>query len=328
VKPKPLILACLIACILTSSCVVAERYPSRPIRVIVPLGAGGSVDILARSIGAELAKRLGQPVVIENKLGGGTLLGAEEVAHSSPDGYTLLAAPSGTLTIEPALHKKLPYDPLKSFVPIALYVSVPSVLVVNPSVPANSVSELITYVKQRPGKISYSAATVGGDYHLTGEIFKHDAGIDMAPVFYSQGGTAALDDIIAGTVPLGFADCGIARPLIAAKEIRALGVTSSARVPTLPDVPTIAESGLPGFEVVSWHMLLAPAGTPNEIVDRLRTELKAIFAEPQMKARMRALGLIPLDTPIPPVAELRAFLASEIARWGKVARQTGLSGSM
>lgn len=323
-----LMLLGLISFVVAPSAIAAESYPNHPIKLVVPLGAGGSVDILARSYGAELAKRLGQPVVIENKPGGGTLVGAEYVAHAAPDGYTLLVAPSGTLTIEVALHKKLPYDPLKDFVPIALYVKLPSVLVVNSSLPINSVAQLIAYVKARPGKVSYAASTVGGVYHLTGEIFKHEAGINMVPVFYREGGTAALDDVLSGILPLGFADPGIARSLLATQKIRALGVTSSVRVPAMPNVPTIAASGLPGFDVVSWHMLLAPAGTPPAIVERLQRALKAIFAEPEQQQRMRGMGLIPIDKTTPPVPELRNFIASEIARWGKVVQQAGLTGSL
>lgn len=304
----------------------AGSYPDQPIRLVVPLGAGGSVDVMARSYGAELSKRLGQPVVVENKPGGGTLIGAGYVAHSNPDGYTLLAAPSGTLTIAVALHKTLPYDPLKSFVPIALYAEVPSVLVVNSSLPVHSVAELISYVKARPGKISYAAATVGGVYHLTGSIFEQEAGIKMTPVFYSQGGTAALNDVLSGVVPLGFADIGVARSLPATKKIRALGVTSSVRVPALPDVPTIAASGLPGFDVVSWHMVLAPAGVPQHVIELLRSNLRAVFAEANQKERMREIGLIPVKSATPSTAALQKFMAAEINRWGKVIRQVGLAG--
>ncbi len=303
----------------------ASGYPDRPIRLVVPLGPGGSVDVMARSYGAELSKRLGQPVIVENKPGGGSLIGAGYVAHSDPDGYTLLAAPSGTLTIAVALHKTLPYDPLKSFVPIALYADVPSVLVVNSSLPVNSVAQLISYVKARPGKVSYAAATVGGVYHLTGSIFEQEAGIKMTPVFYSQGGTAALNDVLSGVLPLGFADIGVARSLLATKKIRALGVTSSVRVPALPDVPTIAASGLPGFDVVSWHMVLAPAGLPQHVIELLRSNLKEVFAEASQKERMRAIGLIPIDESTPSTTTLQKFMATEITRWGTVIRQVGLA---
>ncbi len=327
-KLARLVLTILIAWILAPYSGKADSYPSHPIKLIVPLGAGGSVDILARSIAADLSKRLGQSIIIENRPGGGTLIGAADVARAPPDGYTLLAAPSGTLTIEVALHKSLPYDPIKDFIPLARYVNVPCALVVNSSLPVKSVSELIAYVKKRPGKISYSAATIGGVYHLTGEIFKREAGISMTPVFYREGGTAALNDVLANVVPVGFADAGVARSLLTTKKIRALGVTSSVRVPALPNVPTIAESGLPNFDVVSWHMLLAPAGTPKPVVERLRDELKVVLAQPDTRNRMQALGLLPVADPTPPVPVLRAFVASEIARWGKVVRQVGLAGKL
>ncbi len=294
---------------------------------MVPLGAGGSVDLMARSIAAELGARLGQPVVVENKPGGGTVIGAAYVAQATPDGYTLLAAPSGTFTIEAALHKELSYDPMKDFVPVAHYVDLPTGLVVNASLPVDSVADLIAYIKARPGKISYAASTVGGVYHLTGEIFKREAGVSMTPVFYRDGGPAALNDVLSGVLPLGFSDIGVARSLLATNKIRVLGVTSAASSPVLPNVPPIAAT-LPGFNVVSWHMIAAPAGVPPAIVARLQNELKAILDEPQQKERMRTLGLIPVDAPTPPVPQLKEFLANEIARWGKVVQQAGLAGSL
>jgi tripartite-type tricarboxylate transporter receptor subunit TctC len=328
VKRRDLLLAGLAWAAVAPGNAWAESYPSRPIKLIVPLGAGGSVDLMARSCAAGLSKQLGEPIVVENKPGGGTVIGATDVAHATPDGYTLMVAPSGTFTIEVALHKELPYDPMKDFVPIAHYADLPSVLVVNSALPINSVQELIAYVKERPGKISYAASTVGGVYHLTGEIFKHDAGLTMTPVFYRQGGPAALNDVLSGVLPFGFSDIGVARSLLTTNKIRALGVTSTIRVPALPNVPTIAESGVPGFNVVSWHMLVAPAGVPSDIIERLRIALAAVFADPEQKERMRSIGLIPIDTPTPPTEELRKFLAAEIARWTKVVQQANLAGTM
>lgn len=326
-KLQRLLFAALACYLLAASCASAGTYPSQPIKLVVPLGAGGSVDLMARSIAAELGARLGQPVVVENKPGGGTVIGAAYVAQATPDGYTLLAAPSGTFTIEAALHKELSYDPMKDFVPVAHYVDLPTGLVVNASLPVNSVADLIAYIKARPGKISYAASTVGGVYHLTGEIFKREAGVSMTPVFYRDGGPAALNDVLSGVLPLGFSDIGVARSLLATNKIRVLGVTSAASSPVLPNVPPIAAT-LPGFNVVSWHMIAAPAGVPPAIVARLQNELKAILDEPQQKERMRTLGLIPVDAPTPPVPQLKEFLANEIARWGKVVQQAGLAGSL
>jgi len=305
---------------------LADTYPSRTITIVIPLGAGGAMDNIARIIADKLSQRLHTTVIVENKPGGGMVIGANAVAKAAPDGYTLMVAPSGAYVINPTLYKKLPYDPEKDFVPLSHYADIPFVLVVNPKLPVHSVKELIKYAKDNPGKLSYAASTIGAVIHLSGEILKHDAGIAMVSVPYSRGGPAALYDVVAGNVPVTFADPSLVPGMIQAGKIRAIGVSSPQRMPNLPDVPTVAEAGVPGFNAMSWHMIVAPAKTPKPIVDKLHDEIKAIIAEPAVHQQMLKLGLIPVDSP--PVAELRKFMASENARWGKIVKDAGIAGTM
>jgi tripartite-type tricarboxylate transporter receptor subunit TctC len=316
-------LAGMLMAAFTLSFAQAEDFPSRPITLVVPLGAGGAMDILARTFGPKLSERLGKPVIVENRTGGGTVIAAQSVAKAAPDGYTLLIAPSGTLTTNVALYKKLSYDP-KDFVPLVLYAKVPFVLVVTPSLPIRTVADLIAYAKEKPGQLSYASTGTGAAPHLAGELLKTIAGINLVHVPY-KGGPPALNDVIGGHVHLFFADPAISPPLIQDGKVRALGVTSLSRVGVLPEVPPLAETGLSGFEAVSWHMIVAPAGTPPEVVTRLRNELKAVIALPEVQAEITKIGLIPVDSP--PVDELKHFLDSEIVRWGQLVQQVGIAGS-
>jgi tripartite-type tricarboxylate transporter receptor subunit TctC len=302
----------------------AQDYPTRPVTLVVPLAAGGAMDIIARSFGPKLAERLGKSVIIENRTGGGTVTGAMAVANAAPDGHILLIAPSGTLTTNVTLYKKLPYDPVKDFAPVALYTQVPFVLVSNPSLPVKTLPELIKYGKDNPGKLSFASTGTGAVPHLAGEILRSMAGIEMTHVPY-RGGPPALNDVIAGHVHMFFADTAITPPLLKDGKIRALGVSSSTRAGVLPDVPTIAEAGLPGFEAVSWHLIVAPAGTPKEIVNKLHAELKSVMASPDIRQQMVEMGLIPIDTPS--VDELQRFVGREIVRWGKIVQQVGIAGT-
>jgi putative tricarboxylic transport membrane protein len=301
----------------------AQDYPSRPITVLVPLGAGGAMDIIVRSIAPKLTERLGKSVVVENRVGAGTVLAANDVAHGAADGYTLLIAPSGTLTTNATLYKNLYYNPLQDFGPVALYCQVPFVLVSNPSLSFKTVPELIAYGKANPGKLSFGSTGTGAVPHLAGELLKTMAGIDMVHVPY-KGGPPALNDVMAGNIQLFFADTAITPPLIEAGKIRALGVSSKARADVLPDVPPIADA-VPGFEAVSWHMVVARSGTPPAIVDRLHDEFKAVIKSPEIWQQMIKMGLIPVDTPS--VAELQNFVRSEVVRWGKIVQQVGLAGT-
>jgi tripartite-type tricarboxylate transporter receptor subunit TctC len=301
----------------------AQDYPTRPITLLVPLGAGGAMDIIVRSMAPKLSAQLGKSVVVENRVGAGTVLAANDVAHGTADGYTLLIAPSGTLTTNATLYKKLSYDPLQDFVPIALYCQVPFVLVSNPSLPFKTVPELIAYANANPGKLSFGSTGTGAVPHLAGEMLKSMAGIDMVHVPY-KGGPPALNDVMAGNIQLFFADTAITPPLIEAGKIRALGVSSKARADVLPDVPPIADA-VPGFEAVSWHMVVAKNGTPPAVVSRLHDEFKAVIKSPEIWQQMIKMGLIPIDTPS--VGELQNFVKAEVVRWGKIVQQVGLAGT-
>lgn len=308
----------------TAAAVSAQPYPARGITLVVPYAAGGGTDILARRLGQHLSDRLGKPVVIENRAGGGTVIAASAVAKGAADGYTLLVAPSGMLTINVTLYKQLPYHPTKDFTPIALISNVPFVLVINPSLPVRSIAELVAYAKARPGQLSYASPGTGTLGHLAAEHLKSLINIEMTAVPY-KGNMPALTDVVAGHVQLTFTDPAISPPLIREGKVRALGVTSLTRAAAVPDVPPLAEAGLPGFEAISWHMIVAPAGTPHEIVEKLRAEIKAVMALPEMKKEVAEIGLIPVDTP--PVDELRRFIDAETERWGKLIRQIGIAGS-
>jgi tripartite-type tricarboxylate transporter receptor subunit TctC len=303
----------------------AQTYPSKPITIVLPLGAGGSMDTISRTIAEKLSQRLGQPVIVENKPGGGMGIGARQVANADPDGHTLMIAPSGAYAINPTMYKSLPYNPEKDFVPISLYARIPFVLVVNPSFPAKTVKELVAHVKANPGKVSYAASTLGGVIHLAGVILNHDAGIKMTMVPYSRGGPAALNDVVAGHVPVTFADPSLAPGMIKAGKVRGLGVSSTTRMKTLPDLPTVAEAGVPGYEAISWHMMVAPKKTPKAVVDKVHAEMKAIMKLPDVLGRMERMGLEPIDTPS--VADLQKFMASENVRWGKIVTDAGIAGS-
>jgi len=301
--------------------VSAEDYPSHPVTILVPLSAGGAMDIIMRSMAPKLSERLGKPVLIENRTGAGTVLAANDVAHGTPDGYTLLDAPSGTLTTNVTLYRKLSYDPEKDFIPIALYCHVPFVLVTNPSQPYKTVPDLVAYAKANPGKLSFGSTGTGAVPHLAGEMLKSMAGIEMVHVPY-KGGPPALNDLMGDHIQLFFADTAITPPLIEAGKIRALGVSSKTRVDVLPNVPPIADS-LPGFDAVSWHLIVAQSGTPKPIVDKLHDDFKAVIKLPDIRQQMIGMGLIPIDTPS--VDELEGFVKSEIVRWGDVVRRVGIA---
>jgi tripartite-type tricarboxylate transporter receptor subunit TctC len=304
----------------------ADDYPSRPITLMLPLAAGGAMDILARAqFEPKLKERLGKPVVIENRTGGGTVIAATAVAKSAPDGYTLFFVPAGTLTTNATLYKKLPYDPGKDFTPIALTSSVAFVLVVNPSLPVHSVKELIDYVKARPGQLSFGSTGIGATPHLAVEMMMRDAGLKMTHVPY-RGMPQVVNDVVGNHVQMAFADPAGAPPLIKEGKLRALAVTSATRLPALPDVPPFAEAAnAPGFEAVSWHTLVAPAGTPDEIVQKLHGEMKRIMAMPEITGKINQLGLIPFDTPS--IADMQALIAADREKWGSMVRRLGLEGT-
>ena len=302
----------------------AQTYPTRPVTFVVPFAPGGGTEFLARLLGQRLEQRLGKPFVIENRPGGGGVTGAVSVARAAPDGYTLLMAPAPVMAINVSLHKKLPYDPAADFVPLALVVSSPYVLVVTPSLPVQSVSDLIALAKDKPGRLAFASAGPGTPHHLFPELFKSMTGIEMTHVPY-RGSLPALTDVAAGHVQLMFSDVPPALALINEGKVRALGVSTKERVAALPHLAPIAEQGVAGFDAASWQMVVAPAATPKDVVERLHAEIKAFMVQPEIKEQVFKMGLLPVDTPS--VANLQIFVRTEIAQWSKVVQQAGIAGS-
>lgn len=299
----------------------AQAYPTHPIRLVVPYPAGGAADILARVIGQKLSERLGEPMVIENRPGAGTAIGAKFVAKAPPDGYTILMGTVSSHAINPALTKDVGYDPVTDFAPISLVASLPFILDVNPSVPAHSVAELVALAKRQPGKLTFASAGIGTSNHLAGELFKSMAGIDIVHVPY-RGSAPALEDVIAGHVTMMFDLTITSLPQIAAKQVRALAITTPRRSRLAPDLPTVAESGLPGYAVDAWFGLFAPAKTPDSVVNRLNAETVAVMSLPDVRASLAKQGAEPLtSTP----ADFARYVRSELAKWTTVVHQSGIS---
>jgi tripartite-type tricarboxylate transporter receptor subunit TctC len=300
----------------------AQDYPARSVTIVVPFTPGGSTDILARMIGQRLEQRLGKSFLVENRPGAGMQIGTTAVAKSAPDGYTLLVAPSSAMAVNVTLYKKLPYDPVKDFAPIALLAHLPFVLVVNPSLPVKTVADLVQYAKERPGQLSFGSGGVGASHHLYVELLKSLAGIQMTHVPY-KGTLPALNDVVAGHIQLLFSDVPPALPLIRAAKVRALGVTTAKRIAVAPDVPPIAET-VPGYDSAPWQMLATRAGTPTAVVDRLHAEVNAIIAGADVQKQMIEIGLVPAAAVAP--SQLQRFLESEIVYWGKIVHQAGAAG--
>lgn len=303
----------------------ADTYPSRSITIMPLLAAGTGLDVTVRLYAEQLSQRLGKPVVVENKPGSAGLTGIAALKAAPADGYTLIVATSAVMAIRPTLLKSPPYDAQKDFIPIALYVKSPFILVVNPKLPIHSVSELIKYVKERPGQLSYSSSGVGGAPHLSGEYMKQRFGIDLAHVPY-RNSPQSIADVAAGHVALAFAEAGASLPLIRDGKLRALAVTSSTRLSTVPDLPPFGEAaGVPDFETVSWHVLLAPAGTPPDVVAKLHGEMKRIMEAPDMVKKVAGIGLIP--QPIISVDAQRQYIEAERTKWSALVKSLGLAGS-
>jgi tripartite-type tricarboxylate transporter receptor subunit TctC len=303
----------------------AQGYPAHPVTIIVPFTPAGSTDILARLLGQKLEQRLGKSFVIENRPGGGTLIAATAVAKAAPDGYTLMMAPSSTMATNAALYKKLPYNPTTDFVPLAGLARVPFVLVVNPSLPVHSLREFIQYALARPGQLSFASVGPGIPHHLFAEMLMSMTGIKMTHVPY-KGSAPALNDLIAGHIPMMFSDIPPAIGLLQAGQLRALGVSSATRVPAIADVPAIAEAGLPDFSAAGWHMLVAPAKTPRDIVEKLHTELVGILAQQDIKNEITQMGLLTFDNPS--LQGLQDFVKSEMVLWGNIVRRAGVAESL
>ena len=293
-------------------------YPNRPVHLIVPYTAGGGVDVVARSVAAELGRRLGQTVVVENKVGAGSNIGSDFVAKAAPDGYTLLMA-SPANAINMSLYRKMPYSTQRDLVPVALVGSVPSVLTVNPALPARTIQEFVALAKARPGTLNYGSGGSGTSEHLAAEMFKAMAGIDIVHVPY-KGGAAAMTDVMGGQINAMFSNQLGALPQIKAGGLRALGVADSTRSLPLPDVPTFAEAGYPDFLVTVWWGVMAPAGTPAEIVERLNKEINASLTAPELKNQFDSMGARAIGgTP----ASFGSFVAAEVTRWARAVKQSG-----
>ena len=296
----------------------AQSYPSKPIRVVVPATPGGAIDLAARTIGAKLTEAWGQPVVVENKGGAAGIVGSDSVAKAAPDGHTL-ALVASSHAINPSLYAKLPFDTVKDFAPVILTHVVPLVLVVNQALPAKSVNEFISYAKANPGKLSFASSGNGGAPHLSAELFKAMAGIDMLHVPY-KGSTAAHPDLLSGQVPIMFDTVVAIAPHVKSGRVRALGVTTTRRSAVLPDVPPISQAGLPGYDTSTWGGVLAPGGTPMEIVAKLNAEIARILKMPDVRERMMNAGSEPGGgTP----GQFKAFIDAEMIKWAKVVKDSG-----
>jgi len=309
---------------LTATGAVAQDYPNRPVTFVVPFTPGAATDILTRMLGAKLEERLGKPFVVENRPGAGTVIGSNSVAKSAPDGYTLLMATSTPMAINVTLHKNLPFNPATDFVPLGLVAQSPFVLIVNPSLPARTVPELIALAKERQGRMTFGSAGPGSPHHLFAELFKSMTGIQASHVAY-RGSVPALNDVVGGHIDFMFCDFASAAPMLQSGKVRPIGVSIATRIPAFPDIPTIAESGLPGYDVAAWFMVVAPARTPAPVVDRLHNELRQILAAADIQQRIAQLSLVPMAPQS--VAGMQDFVKSEIGRWGKVVHDAGIAGS-
>jgi tripartite-type tricarboxylate transporter receptor subunit TctC len=322
-----LLRSALIGCALLSLATApapAQDYPARPVTFVVPYAPGGSTDLFARLIAQKLEQRLGKPFVVENKPGASAIIAATAVARSPGDGYTLMMASSTPMALNVSVRKSLPYDPRVDLAPVALVARVPYVLVVNQDLPVHSVAELVKYIKDNPGKVSFGTPGTGTFHHLNAELFKSMFGLEMIHVPY-KGTVPALTDVMAGHIQFMFSDVPPALPLVAGGKLRALGVTTRQRVKAAPDIPPLAEVGMPGYDTASWHMVATQGQTPPEIVARLNAEIRGIVADPDIETRLVREGAIPQATPGPD--ELKEFVKTEIVRWGKIVQDAGIAGT-
>ena len=299
--------------------VLAQSYPSKSLRFIVPYPPGGGTDLLARALGKKLSEMWGQPVVIDNRAGAAGIVGTELAAKAPPDGYTIVLGFVGAISINPGLYSKLPYDPVKDFVPVTLATSYPLVLSVHPAVPARSVKELLALSKSKPGQLKFASGGTGTDAHLSGEMLKIMAGINIVHVPYKGIGPGVID-VLGGHVDMIFSAPPGVMPHVKAGKLRALAVTSAKRLPSLPDLPSIAESGLPAYDISGWYGVLAPAGTPKELVTRLNIDIVTALRLPDVTAQMAGMGLeITTSTP----EEFGMYIKTEIAKWTQVIKDSG-----
>ncbi|MFO1311847.1 MAG: tripartite tricarboxylate transporter substrate binding protein [Burkholderiales bacterium] len=318
---QPLVrLAAILALAALPPAILAQPYPSKPLRIVAPSTPGDAPDVIARLVADKLTTALGQQVVVENKPGAGGVVGSDYVAKSAPDGYTLIMGNAGSHGINAAVYSKLPYDIQRDFAPVSQVAVAPNVMVVNPSVPANTVAEFIAYAKANPGKLSYASGGNGSSAHMSMELFKSMAGVDIQHVPY-KGSSPALTDVVAGQVVVFIGNMPPTVPLIKAGKLRPLAVTTKSRSALMPELPTISEAGLPGYETVAWFGVLAPAGTPPDIVNRLSVEIAKIAKSPEMRERLVAMGAEPVgSTP----EEFKGVIDRDIAKWKPLAQKVGI----
>ena len=303
-----------------SSSYAQASYPDKPVRIIVPFAAGGVADLLPRIVGEKLTRKWGQPVVVENKTGAAGNIGMAEGARAAPDGYTLLLAPAGNLTVNPKLFPNLPFDTDRDLTPVTLLAQSPNVLVVHPSVPAKTFRELLAYAKANPGKLNFASPGDGSGAHLAGELLNADAGITTQHVPY-KGMAPAVNDLLGGQVQMMFAGISTVMQHVKAGKLVALAIASPRRSPQLPDVPTVAESGLPGFDVTSWYGIVVRSGTPPAIVQKVQRDMAEALQSPDVQARLQDLGLEPVgNTP----AEFKARIEAESRKWGAIVESAGI----
>ncbi len=295
-------------------------YPNKPIRIILTVAPGGGSDITTRTVGQKLTEAWGQQVIVDNRPGGGGIVGMEIAAHANPDGYTLLLGTIGPVAVNPSLYSKLPYDPVKDYDPVARGVSALNMLVVHPSLPVNSVRDLISYAKANPGKVNFGSSSVGFADHLAGELFNTLAGVKMTHVPY-KGGAPAMLDLLAGNIQVIFATVSTAVTYVKANRIRALAVTSAKRVDLFKDLPTVAEAGVPGYQVDNWYGFFAPRGTPRPIIAKLHAEINRELLLPDVKDRLAGLGIFPFLLPTPDA--FGDYVKDEIKKYAKVVKDSG-----
>ncbi|WPB56613.1 tripartite tricarboxylate transporter substrate binding protein [Xylophilus sp. GOD-11R] len=307
------------ACSLPALAQGVANFPNKPITIIVPFAAGGTTDILARLVGQYLGTELGQSVIVDNRLGAGGNIGGQTAARAPADGYTLFMGTVGTHAINQALYKKMPFDPIKDFAPISRVANVPNLLVANPQQPFKNVQELIAYAKAHPGKINFGSSGNGSSIHLSGELFKMMTKTDMIHVPY-KGSAPAMNDLLGNQIAIMFDNMPSAIQHVRAGKLRPLAVTTAKRSPELPDVPTIAEAGVPGYEATSWFGLLAPAGTPADIINKIDAALIKIYTNPELRKKIADQGAEPV---VEKPEQFSAFIKAETAKWGKVVQESG-----
>jgi tripartite-type tricarboxylate transporter receptor subunit TctC len=298
----------------------AQAYPAKPIRMIVPYAAGGPTDVLARVMAQKLGEAVGQPVYVDNKGGGNGIPGTDAIARATPDGYTIGLSTIGPLAVNPSLFQNVPYDPLKDFAPVMVLARSYSLLATYPGVPAHDLRELVALVKSHPGKYTFASGGVGTTQHLSGELFSNVAGVKMLHVPY-KGEGAAQTDLLSGRVDMMFTSTIVGYQNVKAGKLRAMAVTSAHRLASMPEVPTIAEMGYPGFEVTAWYAMVAPAGTPEAVVKRLNDALQGVLKDPDVVKRLETLGAVPAGGP---PADLTALLRTELPKWRDVIRRADI----